>query len=333
MPQSLPRRSLLSGASALIASSVLSGCGGDSDDDTKDRVSKQAAPQAGSSGLEKTSITVGAIPILDDAPLYLAIRDGYFKAVGLDVRAEAIPGGAAGIPRLGKDLDITFGNYVSFIQAHTKGLDLRVESDGFQATTDTFGLMVAPGGDMRSPADLKGRTVAVNIRSNILHLLMLSLLSAHNVNEKDVTFVEVPFPDMGTALKKGKVDAAVMVEPFITGAQKDFGAEQLGDVISGPTENLPIAGYACTARWAKENPNTALAFARAMVQAQHECSDRRTVTGILPSYTKIDRQTAAIVRVGAFPATLNPTRIQRVADLMHRFGWLKQKFDVTAMVA
>ncbi|MFE4922296.1 ABC transporter substrate-binding protein [Streptomyces sp. NPDC056661] len=327
MSHPLSRRSLLHGVAALSGISVLTACGGAGGQaDTKDR------PRAGSSSLEKTAITVGAIPIIDTAPLHLAIRDGYFAAAGLDVRVENIPGGAAGIPRLDKDLDITFGNYVSFIQAHVKGLSLSLKSDGLQAAKDTFGLMVAPGGHMRSPADIKGRTVAVNIRGNILHLLMLSLLSTHGVSEKDVTFVEVPFPEMGTALKKGKVDSAVMAEPFITGAQKDFGAEQLGEVTSGPTENLPIAGYACTTRWAAENPNTAQAFARAMVQAQHECADRRTVTRILPTYTTIDQKTAAIVRVGTFPTTLNPTRIQRVADLMQRFGWLSKRFDVTAMV-
>ncbi|MFJ7305889.1 ABC transporter substrate-binding protein [Streptomyces sp. NPDC099088] len=330
MPHPLTRRTLLTCVSALGATAVLGACDSSANSSAPD---ERAKARATSNGLEKTSITVGSIPILDDAPLHLAIRDGLFKAVGLTVRAESIAGGAAGIPRLDRDLDLTFGNYVSFIQAHAKGLHLRLASDGFQATKDTFGLMVAPGGPMRSPADFKGRTVAVNIRGNILHLLMLALLASHDVAEKDVTFLEIPFPEMGNALRRGKVDAAVMVEPFITRAQKEFSAEQLGDVTSGPTENLPIAGYASSAQWAARYPNTAKAFARAMQQAQHECADRQTVTGILPSYTKIDRETAAIVRVGSFPTNLNTTRVQRVADLMQRYGWLQKKFDVTSMAA
>ncbi|WP_369275890.1 ABC transporter substrate-binding protein [Streptomyces sp. R11] len=330
MSTNLPRRDLLSGISAMSASALLVSCDGSPGHTAKEEVAP--VPQGSGHAPEKASITVGAIPIIDVAPLHLAIRDGLFKAEGLQVRIEDIPGGAAGITRLNKDLDITFGNYVSFIQAHTEGLALRLCSDGFQAVRDSFGLMVAPGSDMRSAADLKGRSVGVNARSNVLHLLMLSLLSTYQVRESEVTFVEVPFPDMGRALAQSKVDAAVMAEPFITGTQKDFGAQQLDDVTGGPTADLPIAGYACTSDWAKRYPNSAAAFTRAMQQAQHECADRRNVTAILPKYTKIDRSTAAIVRVGKFPETVNPTRIQRVADLMERFGWLKKRFDVTAML-
>jgi NitT/TauT family transport system substrate-binding protein len=37
------------------------------------------------SGLEKAHLTVGALPIVDDAPLFLAIKNGYFKQQGLTV--------------------------------------------------------------------------------------------------------------------------------------------------------------------------------------------------------------------------------------------------------
>ncbi|MGP3953878.1 ABC transporter substrate-binding protein [Streptomyces sp. 7N604] len=321
---SLTRRHLLSGITAACAASLV-GC-------SETTEGNEPRARAGAQeGLRYGSVAIGVMPIVDCAPLHLAVRDGFFRAEGLEVSTETIVGGTAGIPRLEDDLDITFGNYVSFIQAQDTGRDLRIVSDGYQATGGTIALMVARGTTMRSPADLKGRTVAVNVRHNVAHLATVSLLSTHRVDEDEVSFVELPFPDMADALEKGRVDAAVMVDPFITSAQRALEAEQLGDATSGPTENLPIAGYASTTSWAKGNPGTVAAFTRAMKRAQQACADPAVVTAILPTYTEIDKRTASFVNVGAFPASTNPIRIQRVADLMLRFGVLSRRFDVTVM--
>lgn len=317
MHTSMTRRSVLSGAVAASAVALV-GCSAKSDEVR----------------LERRRITVGAMPIVDSAAVFLALDDGLFKAEGLEVRTEIIDGGAAGVPRLDRDLDLTFGNYVSHILAHSEERRLRIVADGYQAASSqgALALMVAPDTKIRTPADLRGHTVAINTRDNVVHLTTLSMLSVYRVDEDDVTFVEVPFPEMEDALKKGKVDAAVTVEPFITGMQRAFGAVQLADVTSGPTEALPIAAYASTASWAERHPNTTAAFVRAITRASQACADRNVVAALLPKYTKIDKQTAALVSIGAFPTSLNPIRVQRVADLMYRFGVLKKPFDATELI-
>jgi NitT/TauT family transport system substrate-binding protein len=47
-----------------------------------------AKPSA--SGLEKTHLTVAALPIVDDAPLFLAIKKGFFRQAGLTVTPKII---------------------------------------------------------------------------------------------------------------------------------------------------------------------------------------------------------------------------------------------------
>jgi NitT/TauT family transport system substrate-binding protein len=276
-------------------------------------------------------VTVGVLPIVACAPLHLAVRHGFFRAEGLEVQTQTIVSGAAGIRGLDDDFDIALGDYVSLILAQDEGRDLRLVSDGFQATEGTLPLMAAQGTAMRSPADLKGRTVAVNHRNNVTHLATVSLLSTYRVDKDQVDFVELPFPDMADALGRGRVDAAVMIDPFVISAQRALAAVQLGDATSGPTENLPLSGYVSTVSWVDRNPGAAAAFTRAMKRAQQACADRAVVTAILPTYTQIDKRTASFVNVGAFPASPNPIRIQRVADLMRRFGVLRRRFDVTVM--
>jgi len=60
-------------------------------------------------------------------------------------------------------------------------------------------------------------------------------------------------------------------------------------------------------------------------------ADRTVVQTALLHYTTITKQIAAIMALGAFPASVNTVHLQRVPDLMHSFGVLKQNFSMAAM--
>jgi NitT/TauT family transport system substrate-binding protein len=69
-----------------------------------------------------------------------------------------------------------------------------------------------------------------------------------------------------------------------------------------------------------------------MQQGAQLAGSRANVEQVLPTYTKIDRQTVALIHLGVYPTTLNPIRLQRVADLMQTFGMLPSTFDVRPLV-
>ena len=58
----------------------------------------------------------------------------------------------------------------------------------------------------------------------------------------------------------------------------------------------------------------------------------KAVEEILPTYTKIDAATAAVITLGSFPTTLDETRLQRVADLMLEQGYLKSPLQAKAIL-
>src|ERR671931_191186 len=63
-----------------------------------------------SSGLEKTTLTVGMLPIQDAAQLKVAIDKGYFQAEGLTVKMQVLGGGAEAVPKLQSgNLDLAIG--------------------------------------------------------------------------------------------------------------------------------------------------------------------------------------------------------------------------------
>lgn len=54
---------------------------------------------------------------------------------------------------------------------------------------------------------------------------------------------------------------------------------------------------------------------------------------VLPQFIKISKQAAAAVVTGTYPdGPVNTKQIQRVADVMHQFGMLRQPFNVAPMI-
>jgi NitT/TauT family transport system substrate-binding protein len=282
---------------------------------------------------EKPHLRLGVLPIVDDAHLQRAQAAGYFAAEGLSVDLVTVQGGAAALPRLvDGDLDMTFTNYVSVLMAQSQGGDFRLVDGGYEAGKNTLLIMTKPGSGVRSPSDLAGKKIAVNTRRNIVELTARSALETAGVDPNAVTFVEVPFPDMTAALQDGRVDAAFMVEPFITQAALSVGAISALDAGSGATEDIAIGGVALTAAFAAKYPNTVAAFRRAVARAQADMADRSVVERTLPTYTKIAPDTASLIALGTWPAALDRVRLQRDVDLMRQYGVLTTDLDAGKMV-
>ncbi|MFT7838771.1 ABC transporter substrate-binding protein [Saccharothrix sp. BKS2] len=328
----LSARRIFGVLSAVTLLATVSGCGllGGSEE--------QPAESAGSGKVEKAKIKLGLLPILDVASVHIAIKKGYFQEEGLEIEPIKIQGGAAAIPGLIKgDLDISFGNWVSFMLAESKqgAKDvggLKLINDGYQTKPDMFLILAKADSPVKSPKDFEGKTIAINTFQNIAELTAKATLEAADVDLTKVNFKEFPFPDMEAAVQNGTVDAAFMVEPFISRAQRTSGQITVLDAASGPTDGIPIGGYATTGKFADENPKTVAAFQRAMAKGQRDAADRPTVEPLLVEYAGVDKETASLVHFGEFPTSLDATRLQRVAELMRTYGLLKEEFDVKPML-
>jgi NitT/TauT family transport system substrate-binding protein len=275
------------------------------------------------------------LPIQDAAQLKVAIDKGYFAAEGLTVKMEMLGGGAEAVPKLQSgNLDLAVGAWVPFFQAKAGGFPLHIVADAFQTASGTHQIIVAQDSPIRSVQDLVGKKMAVNVKKNLATLLVQGTLQPQGVKlDEDSSFVAVPFPNMQAALKNGSVDSAQCVEPFCTLAQQAIGARMIADLGTGPMADFPVGGWASTENWSKQNPNTEAAFKRAILKAQKDLSDRQVLAQVLPTYTQIDAKTAAALKVGVYPTSLDAARLQRVADTMQKYGYLEKPLDVKALVS
>lgn len=286
-------------------------------------------------GLEKSTITVGYLPVADGAQLKLAIDRGFFKAEGLTVKIRMMQGGADAPPLMQSGaIDLALGAYVAFFQAKANGFPLHIVADVFEIAPGTHTIMVNRDSPIHTVRDLQGKRIAVNVKHNLATLLIQATVKPQGVKlDENKSFVPVQFPNMLAALKTHQVDAVQAVEPFGTQMEKEIGARMLTDLSQGPTANFPVGGYASTEQWAKKNPKTLAAFQRAIYKAQLLLADRQVLAHTLTTYTQIDAATAATLHVGVYPTSINITRLQRVVDTMRQYGYLKQPIDVKALVS
>ena len=277
-----------------------------------------------SAKLEQSSITVGALPVVDSAGLYLANKLGYFKQEGLTVKIAPVTQSTQAIPDMlhGTIAIIGGANYVSFIEAQAKGTaQFKVVAEGVTCKPNTFGVAVLPSSGITKPADLAGKTVAVNLTNNIQTLTLNAVLKADGVDPSKVKYVVIPFPNMVTALKAKQVNAISAVEPFLGGALGADGAKQVVSSCDGPVANMPMSGYLATSAWTQKNPNTAKAFQTALLKAQaYADANPSAVKSILPTYTKVTAAQANALPLNNYPSTLDPAEMTKVITVMKSGG-------------
>jgi NitT/TauT family transport system substrate-binding protein len=297
--------------------------------------SNASSSSGGNASVEKAKINVAIITTIDLAPFHLANKNGYFKQEGLDVAFSVNPTSPAALQKvISGEADIAFSSYVPVFTAQDKGAaDFKIVADSVSASPNSNLIVTTPSSSVKSVKDLAGKKIGIPAPGTAADTMTKAVMRANGVDFSKVQWVLIPFTDMATALGKGDIDAAYMVEPFITNAAKSVGAVPVIDVASGPTEDFPIGGYASLAKFTSANPKTIAAFQRAMKKATDEAADRSKIQPMIVEFAKVDADTAALVTLPNFHSTLDPRRLQRVPDQLQEFSITTKRIDVTTMLA
>ena len=302
--------------------------------------STSTAPAA---GLEKTDLNVAVVPALDSAGFFVALYGGLFKAEGLNVHFSPATSSETVIADQAKGkYDITLGNYVSYIQAQQQHeADLYIFAEASVMGPATQGMYTMPDAKVTDLSGLKGKTVAINAPKNILYLLAASVLTEHGVDPSLVHFANIKFPEMAAELQSGAVSAALLPEPFASGAEQEQGVVPLVDLNQGATTAFPIAGYVATKQWAHKYPHTLAAFYKAVEEGQQIADTNRAAVEQammdIPAPFGVSKQTAAVLALDSYPVSHGPAgsvdriRLERVVNVMQQFIKFPT-FDIDTML-
>ena len=318
-------------ALAVLTVCAATACGGSSSG------SGASASGGASAAVQNTAVTVGVIPIIDVAPIYLGEKKGFFAEQHLDLTLKTASGGAAIIPGvLAGQMQFGFSNVTSLLIAKSKNLPVKMIAPGNFSTgiagKDFGGLVVPNDSPIQTAKDLEGKTVAVNNLNNIIQTTVDASVRKAGGDPKKVKYVELAFPDMPAALANHRVQAAFPVEPFLT-ASLDQGNRVVAWSLADAAPNLMIAAYFTSTGYASQNPDVVQRFTAAIEEslqyaAEHPDEARAMVT----TYTKITPDVAAKVILPKWEPSINPQSVQALADLAVQSGLLTAPPDVSTLL-
>lgn len=284
---------------------------------------------------EQATIRVGVVPSVESAPVFVALTKGYFKEEGLTVEPVTITGAAAAVPQvLSGALDLAQTDYVTVFRVNERGMEtLKIVSSLHQAAQGSLAIVVNTKSKIRTVTDLKRKRVAIPNLGGLRQLALTAVLKRAGLTLNDVVLVETTDPQMLNAMDKGQVDAALLAEPFVTVGRETKRVRIVDDAMTQEFANLHTAGMTATDKWIRANPRTLAAFQRSLAKAQRLiASDPQQVRDALLLYTKISKAWTAGVAFGSYPAKLDLTELQRVADLAHAYKFLDRPADLGSAV-
>lgn len=311
------RRGMCTGIVTFAATITLAACGGSSD---------------ASGDKDPMTVELGYFPLVHTATVVHAQETGLFEDEGLNVELMQTSGGAQALPSLmAGEYDITFLNYTSAILGAHQGMSLRIIAGNDIGTSD-HGIMVNEDSPLKEPADLEGKTIAVNNLQNIGTVAANAVLDGAGVDLSSVDYVELPLPDMQAALDRGDVDAIWQVEPFLASSQA-AGDRILFELFSGPADDMPVAGWLTTQQFAEENPEAVAAFQRALEASVEDLQgNRERLVELVPTYTDVPADVVEEVEMPAWEAAPDTDQLQKISDLMTQYDLIDDEFDVEPIV-
>jgi len=300
---------------------------------------------AGSAG-EPVTFAYSQLGLLVHLPWSVAIGQKYFEEQGLEPKGFNFDTGGKSIGALiGGSADFAANALEHAIKAKVQGKDLVYV---FSSTRlPGFGLVVASAhkGEIKTVADLKGKTVGVSGIGVASHVLLDYMLKKNGVDPKDVRVVAVGLSTLPPALEGGKIVAGMAGEPFFSRLVSKGAAFSMGNM-SSLKETLAILGgeYAFSGAITRpdviqKRPHVVQKVVAALVKASHfiQTKTPEEIAAAVPADLVGDRaQYIETVRASkeifAPTGLVTPGGVETVVKVLDSFAVFKpgQKVDVAS---
>ena len=270
------------------------------------------------------TVRVGALPTDNSGNVYFALDRGYFKNAGLDVQIDTLANSSAAAAALTSGaIDVAQSNVTSIAAGHLRGFDFKIfaaaaYSDGPSVTN---AIMVSNDSPAHAAADLNGKTIGVVALKSTQQVLAMAWIDKHGGDAKSVKFIELPYAQMGAQLAAHRIDAAGIIEPFLTTAKVQ--ARVLGNADDGIGSRFIGLGWGATTGWLQKHPDIAARFAGAVRDAGIWANTHQAESAeILVKYAKLDPATFSHTARATYATELDPALVQPLIDASAKYGAL-----------
>jgi NitT/TauT family transport system substrate-binding protein len=216
-----------------------------------------------------TDVTIGVLPGVDLAPLYLGVTGGLFSDYGINLTINSLAGSSKDILQAvaSRSFDFGYADTLSTLTALEEGAALEVLGAAATSTgtprSDFAAIVVRDDSAIRSTADLDGATIGVEALGATSELVVRHAIDAADGDSDTVTWDVVTSVGAAQALDAGTVDAAFMVEPFVATAELD-GFRTVAYPYAEFAPDLTVSAYVTSTSFAATDPDLVDRFQSAL---------------------------------------------------------------------
>ncbi len=289
---------------------------------------------------QATPFPVSILPILPVAPFYAAVQLSFFKSAGLDAQPMVIrQGGVAGIPGLvAGAYKVAYASTPSVLLAIGQGIDLRVVAGSGRSPAEPpepAALVGRKADNLHSGKDLEGKRIAVVATQNVQWLFARAWVKATGGDPDKVQFREVPLPQMIDAVARNQVDAAVLIDPFLTFSKRN---PKLA-VIAWPFHDVmpggQLAVFVVTGETADKHPDLVTKFVHGMEKGAAWVKanmGKEPYLKLVSGYSHLKPGLIAAMPPISTDVDVDMPSLKRMVELMRENGQLKTNIDVASKV-
>ena len=246
--------------------------------------SASGQPATSPSGGATTTIRFGTIPSIASEPMYLGADSGEMAKRGLDVQFTSVTSTPETLVAVASGkLDMGISSIsAAFLNAFARGTDLKVvASGGAEASGHAAFLPVLvrtdlyDSGAVKTPAQLKGRKVALNSKATGIEFDLYEVLKPAGLKVSDTDVVTMPWPDMLPAFANKSIDAGLVAQPLATQAVDKGLAKILADDYAPGQQNAVMVA---NSTFLKQNSDAVVNFLAVYVQMIRRLDDGKVKT-------------------------------------------------------
>jgi NitT/TauT family transport system substrate-binding protein len=271
---------------------------------------------------DPVKITVALIPSESAAQAYYAQDLGFFKAAGLDVTFAPLPSSPPIIAAVSSGA-ADIGNSVvgSAVAARSRGITVRFFAPAglYLSTAPTARLVSLKGTIYKSGAELAGKTIAVTGLADLTFYATKQWVEATGGNPNSMKFIELSEPEMLPALKEHRIDAGILIEPFI--AQAGDAVSSVAAIDDSVAKRFLATGWFASDAWLAAHPDVAAKYAAVMKQTAEWANVHHAESAaILLKYTKLTPEIVGRMQRATYGTTLDAALLQPVIDNAAKYG-------------
>jgi NitT/TauT family transport system substrate-binding protein len=272
---------------------------------------------------DDTPVRIAGVTTDGGGQVYYAREMGFFKKAGLtNVTIETFSsGGPLASAVASGAVDIGDMNTVSLVRAHHQRLPfISVAPSGlYQSNEPTSVLMVKAISPLKTAADFDGKTIAVSALGGIAQIAPTQWIDQHGGQSSTVKFLEMPQPDLIAAIASGRIDAGLVIEPYVANAKPV--CRVIANCFDSIAPKFVLAVYFSTTDWTKAHPETARRFHVAMAETAVWANKNRSRTAdMLSKIAKLPADDLRQMKRVFYPTDIDPALLQPVVDSTAKFS-------------